>query len=218
MVPVLPQQHSLRNQNQTEHKYQLLDSDTTKYLRWTCRSGRGCGGLGDRLNGILQTFLVAFCTDRVFLLDDYHGSDLLVKTPQHSVARGSPATRRHAIERPGRSQSHVAAGSRQSAVRRILRRRGLADQPVDGVAERGLQVLAGTLVHASARDFYRTAFGALFALPPELLQATTQLQERAGLTLREAGGKGQRAAPWYYYIAMHVRTGLVAGEFGRGEV
>jgi len=212
VVPVLPP-HSLRtsHQNQTEHhpKYQLLDSDTTKYLRWTCRSA-GCGGLGDRLNGILQTFWVAFCTNRVFLLDDYHGSDLLLQPNRIAwrVDRLPPAaTQLSSLD----NRNHTLL-------------QDPANLPADSVAidwQTNLWMEAPNvdspcwrerLSTTSARDFYRTAFHALFALPPELLRATTQLQEQAGLTtLRKHGG--QRAAPpRYYYIAMHVRTGLVVGD------
>lgn len=43
-------------------------SASTYYLTYHC-NGVTCGGLGDRLQGIVQAFYMALCTDRVFLVD-----------------------------------------------------------------------------------------------------------------------------------------------------
>ena len=46
-------------------------------LQWTCVGG-GCGGLGDRMLGIVQTFLIAVSNRRVFVVDDAQQTPVLV--------------------------------------------------------------------------------------------------------------------------------------------
>ena len=41
----------------------------TKLIVYTCHAGQLCGGLGDRLSGIISAFFLAVATDRLFLID-----------------------------------------------------------------------------------------------------------------------------------------------------
>ncbi|KAL7558227.1 hypothetical protein ACA910_016107 [Epithemia clementina (nom. ined.)] len=50
----------------------LDDSDNNrKFLRWICRNSEQCGGLGDRLYGIVMAFYIALLTNRTLLFDGW---------------------------------------------------------------------------------------------------------------------------------------------------
>jgi hypothetical protein len=68
-------------------------------LMWTCAGG-GCGGIGDRLFGILQAFCMAVCLDRILVVD-WEDDENVQFFPHHKhplsstpISTGSSSTRR----------------------------------------------------------------------------------------------------------------------------
>lgn len=50
--------------------------DTARFLVYSCSEGDSCGGIGDRLRGIITCFYLAVATDRVFLIHNPSPIDL----------------------------------------------------------------------------------------------------------------------------------------------
>eukprot|EP00523_Entomoneis_sp_CCMP467_P022046 CAMPEP_0168835664 /NCGR_PEP_ID=MMETSP0727-20121128/4212_1 /TAXON_ID=265536 /ORGANISM="Amphiprora sp., Strain CCMP467" /LENGTH=227 /DNA_ID=CAMNT_0008889031 /DNA_START=393 /DNA_END=1074 /DNA_ORIENTATION=+ len=50
---------------------QKLRGAQIDFVRWTCRFKHECGGLGDRLYGMVMTFFIAMLTNRTMLLKDW---------------------------------------------------------------------------------------------------------------------------------------------------
>ena len=67
---------SLLKKYQGWHQRQLLrlsegcsEIEEVKFIVYTCHRGQLCGGLGDRLSGIISTFFLAIALDRLLLID-----------------------------------------------------------------------------------------------------------------------------------------------------
>lgn len=68
-LPMAHPKSSLQEEEpSTDWVQQYLERSHSKTLVWTCAGG-GCGGIGDRILGILQAFCMAVCLDREFLVD-----------------------------------------------------------------------------------------------------------------------------------------------------
>jgi len=176
-----------------------------KYLQWSCRRSRGCGGIGDRLNGIVQGLYMAICTDRVLLVD---------------WASPTPLTALQPALLPWNVRQNVAPAS---IIRTVDNHKSpyLLD-PTQLPIDQGL-VLWNNLWRDTKGSFvrnttclekywsehggldattqiYQTAFWTLFQWSPIIVQHTENLKRRAGLSQTPS----LRTRP---YIGVHVRTG-----------
>lgn len=61
-------------------RYRLrANNEDVRFLSWRCgREDTWCGGLGDRIRGIVFSFYIALCNERVFLIDDHAADPKLV--------------------------------------------------------------------------------------------------------------------------------------------
>jgi hypothetical protein len=195
-----------------------------KYLLWTCRmrSKEGCGGIGDRLNGIVQGLYMAICTNRVFLVDWEHPDPLTALIPAllpWNITSGNVPI----------SQILHTIDNRQNQF--LLDPSKIPDQ-IQGLELRSNLWLYEPIVRQTqclrkywdehggldnSTQLYQTAFWTLFEWSPTIVQHTADLKRRAGLstlssTTAESTGDGSLStvAPVRPYIAMHVRTGVGA--------
>jgi hypothetical protein len=176
---------------------------TAKILSWSpCRRGRPCGGVGDRINGIIQSFLTAICTDRVFLIDGWEGLDHYLE-PRHIAW---PID--HVASVPPSKQVIRAMDNRKNPflIEPSVSRQYDSDRGIEMWTNLWMNETVWARSHCwneyvnrfegrAGTDPYlfRTAFHALFRWTPAVLRATDQLTQWAGIT-----------GP---YIAMHIRTG-----------
>jgi hypothetical protein len=199
-----------------------------KYLLWTCRlqpDGHKpvCGGIGDRLNGIVQGLYMAICTNRVFLVDWEYPDPLTALRPAllpWNFTSGNVPI----------SQILHTIDNRQNQF--LLDPSKIPDQ-IQGVELRSNLWLNEPVVRQTQclRDYwdehggldsstrlYQTAFWTLFEWSPTIVQHTADLKRRSGLSTStttktsESTGDGSLAidTPVRPYIAMHVRTGVGA--------
>jgi hypothetical protein len=203
-----------------------LKSDA-KYLLWTCRihSDGSCGGIGDRLNGIVQGLYMAICTNRVFLVDWEYPDPLTALIPAllpWNFTSGNVHI----------SQILRTTDNRQNEF--LLDPSKIPDE-IQGLELRSNLWLYEPIVRQTQclRDYwdkhggldnstqlYQTAFWTLFEWSPTIVQHTADLKRRSALTTltsmstttSESTGDGDLAtlAPVRPYIAMHVRTGVGA--------
>jgi hypothetical protein len=201
-----------------------------KYLLWTCRvqSGRQkqrCGGIGDRLNGIVQGLYMAICTNRVLLVDwDYPDPltalrpallpwNLTVNVPRRQIIRTIDNRRDKYLLDPTNLPADIQGLELRSnlwlyepIVRQTQCLRDYWDQ------HGGLD---------DSTHLYQTAFWTLFEWSPAIVQHTADLKRRAGLSTSAltttptsastSTGDGNSLAAVVDslkpYIALHVRTG-----------
>ena len=65
-------------------EYVMHHQQQPRYVRWVCRTNEACGGLGDRLYGVVMTFYIAMLTNRTLLLDGWWNQP----QPPHSSTTG----------------------------------------------------------------------------------------------------------------------------------
>lgn len=188
--------------NSTKH-YQFAsvgdEASAPPFLRWSCRS-QSCGGLGDRVNGIVQAFFMAVCTDRVFLIDNSRDAvlPLLPNQLQWQLdERLAPP--------PAETQLQLLDNRNYSLLQNVSL---LKQEPAALDIQTNLWMQKTNVQSPcwkeklppglSAREFYRFAFDVLFQVPASLQEATDALRQRA--SLRQP------------FVGVHVRTGLVAGD------
>jgi hypothetical protein len=209
---LLAMQRGMRARVGSTATTQSQDEANTPYLQYICKRGSGCGGLGDRINGMVQTFLTAVCTHRVFFIDAPDLLPYLQPTPLFNWDAGSGkglmATIPESYQRYNLldDRNHtflVEPNTMPTDVTAIDVRANLwmdrvffesacwkdfADQ------YRGDESPNAERDEDLDRDrVYRTAYTALFQWTPAVTQAVAALREHARLH-----------SP---YIAMHVRTG-----------
>jgi hypothetical protein len=194
-----------------------------KYLLWTCRlkSGRAkesCGGIGDRLNGIVQGLYMAICTNRVLLVDWEYPDRLTALEPALLpwilTVNVPPSGIIKTID--NRKDKYLLDPS-------------MLPDDAQGLELWGNLWLYEPIVrqtkclreywkqHGGLDDstlLYQTAFWTLFQWSPAIVQHATDLKRRAGLTTTSTSTSttthvatdGTRS-PVRPYIALHVRTG-----------
>jgi hypothetical protein len=199
-----------------------------KYLLWTCRLGSGrrkgsCGGIGDRLNGIVQGLYMAICTNRVLLVD-WESPDALtalqpallpwnltVNVPRRHIIRTIDDRNDKYLLDPTKLHDDIQGLELWSnlwlyepivretkCLRKYWKQHGGLDD---------------------STRLYQTAFWTLFEWSPAIVQRTAELKRNAGLSTSALAtpsasastGDGSSLAtvadPVRPYIALHVRTG-----------
>jgi hypothetical protein len=234
MTPALPTwmldyvdfYHSQLDVSATTGEFSLKPD--AKYLLWTCRlqSGRSkgsCGGIGDRLNGIVQGLYMAICTNRVFLVDWEYPDPLTALIPAllpWNFTSGNVPI----------SQILNTIDNRQNQF--LLDPSKIPDEIQDLELWSNLWLYEPIVRQTQClRDYwdkhggldnstqlYQTAFWTLFEWSPTIVQHTDDLKRRTGLstltstTTSKSTDDGSLATvdPVRPYVAMHVRTGVGA--------
>lgn len=179
------------NRNQT-------NASQRHYLRYMC-VGAYCGGVADRVKGIIQTFYMAMCTGRQFhvhwetpaAISDYFQPNLIewkrtppnnqVAKPLVSMGKAIPG-----VENPNLLQPHVSYN--------VKINKWMGDE----------QILNSTCMQdylsnfsdgKQAKNLVRMAFWTLFKWSPQVLQGVETIKTQLNITTP--------------YVAIHMRTGLV---------
>lgn len=199
------------------------NDSNVKMIVYRCHSG--CGGLGDRMSGIISVFYLAVAMERLFFIDSVHPVKLSVTLDRGSRVRWSFR------ENIPPQFSQVTIDARNTHERRVeifeeLFRAHSRDVEVIFVKINRYHVamnlwgsgtshhsFAGTLLrryttgctnprscpHPSPANTMRAAFNFLFKFSPQVLSRAADMQESAGLLSRE--GKV------FPYFAIHARIG-----------
>jgi hypothetical protein len=201
-----------------------------KYLLWTCRLGSGrekgsCGGIGDRLNGIVQGLYMAICTNRVLLIDwEYPDPltalqpallpwNLTVNVPPRYIISSIDDRNDTYLLDPTKLPDDIQGfelWSNQWVYEPIVR---------EPQCLRDYWEQHGGLDNSTR--LYQTAFWALFEWSPAIVQHTADLKRRSSLSTsastttlnstsastRDGSSLATVVDPVRPYIALHVRTG-----------
>jgi hypothetical protein len=198
-----------------------------KYLLWTCRSisdrsAEKCGGIGDRLNGIVQGLYMAICTNRVLLVDWDYPDPLTalepVLLPWNLKVNVPPAHTLHTIDK----RQHMFLLDPSKIPDDIQGFELWSNLWLYEPIVRQTQCLRDYWEQHGGLDdstqLYQTAFRTLFKWSPAIVQHTADLKRRASLSTLTlpaplaSTGDGSLAAVAQVrpYIALHVRTGVGA--------
>ena len=171
----------------------------TKYLVWACRTQGDCGGVGDRLSGIIQAFYMAMCTNRVLLvlwnvpapLSNYlkphrlQWNVLYPSSPSHQVISTVDNRQNGYLLEP----SNLPANTQVIELRNNL-------WLYEPIVRRSQCMKNYWKSHGSTddtTDLYRSAFWTLFQWTDDVLDRSLRLKESAGIR--------------HPFIGVHIRTG-----------
>jgi hypothetical protein len=202
---------SKRRGHEMTTSYRLNVTDHVRTLTYHC-NGVSCGGLGDRLAGIIQAFYMAVCTKRVFLIDwrtprggksltDYiqpqwiqwnvnganvmEDEEILLRAMDHRNNTFLSEPNSILQDRSIRLETNLWMGD--SFVRSQCWTEFLNHDSEEAAAASNL----------SEFQLFRTAFNTLFQWSPEVLQSMASLRQRAKLVDSSN------------FVAMHIRSGLL---------
>jgi hypothetical protein len=195
-----------------------------KYLLWTCRlqpDGHkpGCGGIGDRINGIIQGLYMAICTNRVLLVEWTHPDPLTALEPAllpWNLAVNVPPARPVIRTIDNYQHPYLLNPTRLPQNEQGLELWGnlWLSEPIVRQTKclREYWQRHGGLDDAT--HLYKAAFETLFHWSPANLERATKLKRRAGLTTsivtatqETLGDSTAAVAAVRPYIAVHIRTG-----------
>lgn len=161
----------------------VFDSNNYKYLQWTCRGK--CGGLGDRMFGILQTFSMAVCTNRIFLIDWHDLEEYLVpnKIPWYLPPNALPGPDATVDAMDDRSNSLLSNPFLLNVTQNIAIQTNLWMNNVPSSCS----------IPNDGKVFLKTAFESLFDVSTNVQAMAARLMESAHLI-----------EP---YIGIHIRSG-----------
>ena len=175
-----------------------------KYIVYVCKGS--CGGLGDRIHGIIQTFYVALLTNRIFLIGDNMKGTLLSDTLSENLVRwntkpnggfrvtrqlSSMGTMRHELINPSALWTDMADTI-------IVRLNHLDLEQLWG--SKAMQVFMkkyniDPLKQPAPPALFKWAFDALFIKSPALDDGIKVKKRELGI------GEGQK------YVSIHMRIG-----------
>jgi hypothetical protein len=180
-----------------------LEYTDEPYLMWTCRVMGSCGGLGDRLNGIVMSLYVAMLTNRTLIVKGW-------QTPSNMTAFLEPASIRWDLKEPSlpskmistvdqRGHPYLAEPCRQHDPQiGIEFQNNLMNKEAD-LAEPCLSEYWNR--YGGRQDKYHSlfqiGFQALFRFTPFVDKSANHLLQRAGMN--DAANDP--------YVAIHFRTG-----------
>jgi hypothetical protein len=194
---------------------------TVHMLTYHCH-GRSCGGLGDRLAGIVQAFYMAVCTHRLFFIDWHMLTDFVRphSIPWHADTT-TTTTSHHVLREDDNTIWIRAMDDRNNTILRephtlpngthirLETNLWMGDHFVTSPCwQNYIQQFheyssssSSTPSRWTEHELYRMAFHTLFQWSPEVLQSVTQLRQRAQLL--------QTSTTANVVVAMHIRTGLL---------
>lgn len=172
------------------------------YLKWTCRVMGSCGGLGDRLNGIIMSLYMAILTNRTFILEQGW------QTPANMTAFLQPASIRWNLSAPSYANKRIS--TIDQCQHPYLTEPCKQHDPAKGIEfQNNLMTDEAQLAESCMNDYWKQfggrqddrslfhiGFWALFRFTPLVDQSANQLRQRAGM-------KGSNDP----YVAVHIRTG-----------
>jgi hypothetical protein len=184
------------------HKRHVQTPASASRLVWHCPENRGCGGIGDRLSGIVQALMMSMVTKRVFLVD-WHGSSLSINKvlrPRFIAWDSIPLPQ---------DMEKVYANDYRNNV--ILRDPRTLPQKVNIQLQANLCLYDAVLEREPAYLAYWNHYGGVnisqsspFKISFWTLFQWTDLVVRHAQGLRNAAGLTEAA---HRYIGVHVRTG-----------
>ena len=181
-----------------------LRPKSTLYLKYVCRGG--CGGVGDRLNGIIQGFYMALCTNRIFLIDWETPDPLNRFLAPHFVSwrqtiPSGPVLNIHSMD-----DNQVPSLTNPNAVPE-----GQSVELISNIWVGEEEILKSTCMRdyleqfdqdpSSTHELYRKAFWTLFQWTPGVIQRVQAIRQNIQLFPNDSDRQS--------YVAVHVRTGLV---------
>jgi hypothetical protein len=184
------------------HQRHVQTPASASRLVWHCPENRGCGGIGDRLSGIVQVLMMSMVTKRVFLVD-WHGSGLSINKVLRPrfIAWDS-------IPLPSDMVKLYANDDRNNT---YLRDPRTLPQKVNIQLQANLYLYDAVLKREPAYLAYWNRYGGVnisllspFKIAFWTLFQWTDLVVRHAQGLRNASGL---AEPAQRYIGVHVRTG-----------
>ncbi|GKY97170.1 hypothetical protein MPSEU_000675400 [Mayamaea pseudoterrestris] len=173
--------------------YILLNRNrSVPYIRYVCPRSGNCGGVGDRISGILQAFYMGVCTNRRILIEWYSPAplqDYLTPNCIDWIATQEEASREATLV------DLIDQANSKYMVNPSLLPDGNIDLLINVWLEESFMRETYTcLRHVDiSSSLYRTAFWTLFQWSPAVERAT-QLFRQSSLSNKN-------------YLALHVRTG-----------
>eukprot|EP00527_Entomoneis_sp_CCMP2396_P004641 CAMPEP_0198153166 /NCGR_PEP_ID=MMETSP1443-20131203/62952_1 /TAXON_ID=186043 /ORGANISM="Entomoneis sp., Strain CCMP2396" /LENGTH=398 /DNA_ID=CAMNT_0043819409 /DNA_START=186 /DNA_END=1382 /DNA_ORIENTATION=- len=192
------------------HQNKDLTKRHVGFIRWVCRNKKECGGLGDRLYGIVMTFYIAMLTNRTLILEGWSDQGVAKMADflepaliawDAPISHANPAQtnlikimdkRNHPLLLEpcnqlvsGKSNAVVEVQNNIMTYDHILRNSDCFKQycgPFGGCSD-------------DDRSLFHLGFWTLFRFTPGLVNQANLLRRAAGLVDGQA------------YISMHVRTG-----------
>jgi hypothetical protein len=196
------------------HDQQLrFNASHYSFVVYTCTRQGSCGGIGDRLNGMIQSFYMALCNQRVFLID-YNTpypltTTLLPNYIQWNVSYPQDAlllqrlTLMDSREIPSLQEPAILQENQQYRQARgwLIRTNLWMEQTMPNCTclQKFIQRTLPHQQHSQqeqhqdyrynisypldADDLYRWAFHALFRISPQVMERTRQIQQRNGMLL-----------------------------------
>jgi len=174
------------------------------FVRWTCRFKHECGGLGDRLYGMVMTFFIAMLTNRTMLLKDWQEKGT---APMTDFVQPALVSWNASIEPSTTSEEFVkVTDNRNHPLLLDPCRSSLFHSPFTNLQTNIMthesllrnspcfQTYCGGC-QGEQRSLFHMGFWTLFRFTHRLQQQSEQLRQLAGISSRLP------------YISIHIRTG-----------
>jgi hypothetical protein len=184
------------------------------WLQWVCLQRGACGGLGDRIYGMIMGLYMSLLSGRLYLirewespatahpLEDYLQANL-VQWKAKTDANRRPAAMLTTVD----NRNHPL----------LLDPCGLATDPRDYELRNNLMTYEGIFRQTDClQDYWKEAGG---GPPPTdnrslahigfwtLFRFTARVEEQARILLRQVGLVAAASSPHPFYLAVHIRTG-----------
>lgn len=184
-------------------------STSEPYLEWICGQQGTCGGLGDRLYGIVMALYISIMTNRTFIIKDWRHPASMTRFLEPALIRWDL---KHDDDLPSLSTRISTIDNRDHPL--LLEPCKEQQQPYEGSSitlENNLMTHEHILQSSQCLNEYWNHFGghqddarSLFYIGFWSLFRFTPLVEERALELRKAASMMNANAP---YIGIHVRTG-----------
>jgi hypothetical protein len=203
-----------------------LRSSSTPFLLYSCRSKQStCGGLGDRINGILTAFYIAMCNQRVFLIDweqDSVSDYLLPNQILYTIDRPVPyQVRIHTIDQTNHPvllqprilsqrpeyvnatgiaiQANVWIGT---VLEQPSQSQSCWQQPPSSITQKKSPEKDTdhdrSIIPSTSDALFQWGFHTLFQFSHRVIDRANTIRQSVHLTMP--------------YVAMHIRTGIIPGD------